>query len=103
MSKGLTAVNSLKKRLPFLTDTPDDLLALISPAMLALFVFLLPFLLYAFAALEGLISEASLNASVFGKLTLFNALQTFFVSAISGSLFHSLRQVVSDHVHQSGP
>ena len=90
---GCSPQANLKRALPFLESTPNALLAFIGPLILALFVLLLPPILTLLAKMEGLVSYAALITSVFVKLTLFMILQTFLVSAISGSLFQSLRQL----------
>ncbi|KAF4680881.1 hypothetical protein FOZ60_012861 [Perkinsus olseni] len=49
-----------------------------------------------FSKQEGHISKATLDASLFAKLALFFIIQTFFVSAIAGSLFTSLQQLADN-------
>ncbi|KAF4655429.1 hypothetical protein FOZ61_007575 [Perkinsus olseni] len=95
----ISEVDNLKKELTFLADASqswsglDLLLKQISPIALAVLNALLSVFLMIFSKQEGHISKATLDASLFAKLALFFIIQTFFVSAIAGSLFTSLQQL----------
>ncbi|KAF4705343.1 hypothetical protein FOZ62_014554, partial [Perkinsus olseni] len=98
----ISEVDNLKKELTFLADASqswsglDLLLKQISPIALAVLNALLPVFLMIFSKQEGHISKATLDASLFAKLALFFIIQTFFVSAIAGSLFTSLQQLADN-------
>ncbi|KAF4659558.1 hypothetical protein FOZ61_000940 [Perkinsus olseni] len=97
----ISKVSYLKHELPFLQSASetwpplDTLLQLLSPIALALLNELLPFILTFFSKWEGHISLATLDASLFGKLALLYIVQTFFVSAIAGSVLSGIRDLVS--------
>jgi hypothetical protein len=98
----LTEVDSLKETLPFLEDLIEKnpwiepALAQIAPLMLIILNLLLPAFLGYFAKLEGHIASSSLEASLFVKLSVFQIIQTFFVSAISGGIYAQLAQIIDD-------
>ncbi|KAF4683024.1 hypothetical protein FOZ60_009758 [Perkinsus olseni] len=98
----VSQVQNLKKELPFLEDWSeawpgvDVLLQQISPILLAILNSLLVVFLKLFSQLEGHISNSTLNASLFAKLAAFYIIQTFFVSAIAGSLLASLHELSVD-------
>ena len=98
----LTEPDSLKNLLPFLENTLNDnpwignLLQQAGPIILILLNALLPFILGEFCKLEGPISSSVLGASLFVKLSAFMVIQTFFVSAIAGSLTKSLQCILDD-------
>ncbi|EEQ98658.1 Sporulation-specific protein, putative [Perkinsus marinus ATCC 50983] len=98
----ISEVDNLKREFSFINDASnawpglDLLLKQISPILLAVLNALLPIFLMVFSKQEGHISSATLDASLFAKLALFFIIQTFFVSAIAGSLFTSLQQLVDN-------
>jgi len=65
----------------------------LSPLLILIFNSLLKTILEYFSKLEGPISGALLQASTFGKLSAFMIIQTFFVSAVSGSLISQLTEM----------
>lgn len=99
----LTEVNSLKQTLPrlgqFLQSHPgwESLLALIAPILL-LFLneVLLPWILKYFCTWEGHVSSSMLEAGLFLKLGCFMIIQTFFVSAISGSISAEITNIMQE-------
>mmetsp|Transcript_53547 Transcript_53547/g.62574 ORF Transcript_53547/g.62574 Transcript_53547/m.62574 type:complete len:486 (-) Transcript_53547:214-1671(-) len=98
----LTKVETLKKSLPFLDDTPqwvENGLKQVAPLALIGLVALLPVILIRFARMEGHISETSLQASLFTKLSLFIIIQIFFVSAITGSILGVLEELKDDAIN----
>lgn len=103
----LAKVQELKKDYKFLADAADawslfdDLLAAVAPLALIVLNSLLPAILGFYCKLEGHIGTPSLQASLFNKLTLFQLVQTFFVSAISGSLFDQLTCLTNDPAGQT--
>jgi hypothetical protein len=88
----LSSVEGLREELEFVDDMLDSFPFLISVFEIAapLFVViansLLPVILEAVTLFEGPISGAVVEASLFSKLAAFMIIQTFFVSAVSGSL-----------------
>eukprot|EP00549_Striatella_unipunctata_P010714 CAMPEP_0118686614 /NCGR_PEP_ID=MMETSP0800-20121206/7914_1 /TAXON_ID=210618 ORGANISM="Striatella unipunctata, Strain CCMP2910" /NCGR_SAMPLE_ID=MMETSP0800 /ASSEMBLY_ACC=CAM_ASM_000638 /LENGTH=765 /DNA_ID=CAMNT_0006583685 /DNA_START=169 /DNA_END=2466 /DNA_ORIENTATION=- len=98
----LTEADSLKQTLPFLEKMIDEqpwfeqFLAQLSPVLLMVLVEILPAILLEFSKFEGHINEATLNASMFRKLASFMVIQTFFVSAISGSIAAELEKMLED-------
>lgn len=97
----LTSVSSLKEELPRIGDIVDkypwfeEVLFQLAP-MLLLFLneVLLPEILKIFATWEGHISSVVLEASLFIKLSAFMIIQTFFVSALSGSIYAELTNMI---------
>ncbi|KAF4660508.1 hypothetical protein FOL47_007137, partial [Perkinsus chesapeaki] len=98
----ISQVQNLKRELPFLESWSeawsgiDVLLQQVSPILLAVLNSLLSVFLKLFSQLEGHISNSTLSASLFAKLAAFYIIQTFFVSAIAGSLFASLHELTVD-------
>eukprot|EP00961_Rhodomonas_salina_P155403 2092716-Rhodomonas_salina.1 len=103
----LTKVESLKARVPFLETWSnnfsllDELLAVVAPLALIQLNNFLPIILGWFCKLEGHIGENTLQASLFSKLTMFMIIQTFFVSAIAGSLFDQIDELAKDPAGQT--
>eukprot|EP00292_Cryptomonas_paramecium_P003984 CAMPEP_0113682784 /NCGR_PEP_ID=MMETSP0038_2-20120614/12881_1 /TAXON_ID=2898 /ORGANISM="Cryptomonas paramecium" /LENGTH=727 /DNA_ID=CAMNT_0000601943 /DNA_START=210 /DNA_END=2393 /DNA_ORIENTATION=- /assembly_acc=CAM_ASM_000170 len=99
-----TQIDSLITLLPFLRDAShdfpmlDQVLAQVAPIALIVLSTLLPVALAVFARMEGHVAETAVQASLFSKLTFFKVVQTFFVSAISGSVFAALMQIAADPV-----
>lgn len=95
-------VEALTEQLPFLEDwleaAPwlEAFLAQLAPLLVIAINGLLPTILGWFAKLEGHIAESSLSASLFVKLAWFNIIQTFFVSAISGSIWAELQNIIDN-------
>jgi len=98
----LTEVESLKKTLPFLEKwveafpALEAVLAQLAPLALIAIKELLPIFLGAFSALEGPVSSSVLEASLFYKLAIFEIVQTFFVSAISGSITSEITNIINN-------
>lgn len=98
----VSQVQNLKRELPFLETWSeawpgiDVLLQQISPILLSVLNSLLVVFLKLFSQLEGHISNSTLSASLFAKLAAFYIIQTFFVSAIAGSLLASLHELSVD-------
>ena len=99
----LTSVSSVKEELPklgnMLEEQPwlEGLFLQLAPLLL-LFLneVLLPEILKFFATWEGHVSAAVLEASLFLKLSAFMIIQTFFVSAISGSLMDEISNLLKN-------
>lgn len=99
----LTEVNSLKENLPSLATAVEEyprlesVLALIAPLLLLILQdVLLPEFLKWFAAWEGHISSSALEAAWFVKYAAFVLVQTFFISAISGSISAELSNMLNE-------
>jgi len=98
----LSKVENLQRALPFLNGMIENAswisgaLALLQPLLLSLLVTLQPTILGLFVSLEGHVSLAEAQASLFSKLTLFMIVQIFFISAISGSLFATLDELIME-------
>ena len=75
-------VDRMLDTLPFLVP----LLEITAPLFVIIVNSLLPIILEAVTLLEGPISGSVVEASLFVKLAAFMVVQTFFVSAISGSV-----------------
>ena len=86
-----SAIDTMLEAAPAL----EPLFQLLAPQLLVLLNALLPVLLEAVTKLEGPISGALVEASLFVKLCAFMIIQTFFVSAISGSILQELSRFVS--------
>lgn len=71
-------------------------LAQMKPLLLILLTNILPEILKVFCKYEGHISQSSLNASLFTKLSVFQIIQLFFVQAISGSIWAQLDEMLRD-------
>lgn len=108
----LTKVGELKKRLPFLETASDsmvvndwrvfdDILAAVAPVALITLNGWLPTILGWFCLLEGHIGDETRQASIFSKLTLFQLVQTFFVSAVAGSIMDQVNCLISDPAGQT--
>ena len=99
----LTSVSTIKEEIPRLGALVDkypwfeEVLFQLAP-MLLLFLneVLLPEFLKVFATWEGHVSSAVLEASLFLKLSAFMIIQTFFVSAISGSIYAELTNMIKN-------
>lgn len=99
----LTEINSLREKVPSLDaaleSSPwlEQFLALVAPLLLLLLnEALLPSLLEWISTWEGFIGAPTLQASVFVKLSAFQIVQTFFVSAISGSITAELANILDN-------
>lgn len=98
----LTEVDSLKSLLPFLEPILDKApwigaaLAQLGPLILILVNNLLPDIMGYFSQNEGPVSSSVLEVSKFVKLAAFGIIQTFFVSAVSGSLVKELSNILDN-------
>ncbi|KAL7542895.1 hypothetical protein ACHAWF_007273 [Thalassiosira exigua] len=99
----LSNVQSLTKLLPFLQYPVDnyewfsDVLALLAPLILVVFISLVPYILLAIIKFEGLIEiENMQHPSLFTKLASFTLIQTFFISTIASTLFSSLQCILNN-------
>lgn len=99
----LTEVNSLKENVPVLGrwvekyPSLEDGLALLAPLLLLILQdVLLPQFLAWFAAWEGHISSSITESAVFVKYAAFVLVQTFFISAISGSISAELGNMLNE-------
>ena len=99
----LTSVSTLKEEMPKLGDmleeypwTEEVLFQLAPMVLLFLNEVLLPEFLKVFATWEGHVSAALVEASLFLKLSAFMIIQTFFVSAISGSIYSELTNMLKN-------
>ena len=88
----LSTVEGLREDIEFIDDMLDaapflvPVFEIAAPFFVIAVNSLLPIILEAVSLLEGPISGAVLEASLFVKLAAFMIIQTFFVSAISGSV-----------------
>jgi hypothetical protein len=88
----LSSVEGLRDELEFVDDMLDAFPFLIpvfeiaAPLFVVVANSLLPIILETITLFEGPISGAVVEASLFSKLAAFMIIQTFFVSAVSGSL-----------------
>eukprot|EP00536_Pseudo-nitzschia_multiseries_P006000 jgi/Psemu1/239012/estExt_Genewise1.C_1230035 len=98
----LSSVEGLTELIPqlkvILEESPwlYDLLAQVSPLMIVVANSLLRVILELLSGLEGHVSGALVQASLFSKLSAFMIIQTFFVNAISGSIISELSEIVKD-------
>ena len=98
----LSAIENLKSEIPGLADALEaapwlvGLIEQLSPLLLVILGSLAPLVLGALTNLEGHLSRSEADASLFTKLAAFQVVQTFFVAAISGSLFNVLTEVIED-------
>lgn len=99
----LTSVSTIKEQVPKLGALVDEypwfeeVLFQLAP-MLLLFLneVILPEFLKVFATWEGHVSSAVVEGSLFLKLSAFMIIQTFFVSAISGSIWAELTNMIKN-------
>ena len=88
----LSTVEGLRKEIEFVDDLLDALPGLVpvfeilAPTLVVMVNSLLPIILEYVTLLEGPISGSAIEAAIFTKLAAFMVIQTFFISAISGSL-----------------
>ena len=88
----LSSVDALREKVDFIDDLLNSAPFLVSvfevgaPLLLVIFNAMLPIILEIFSMLEGPVSGAVVEASLFSKLAYFMIIQTFFVSALSGSV-----------------
>ena len=85
-------IDSMLTAAPFLVPVME----LLAPQLLVILNALLPIFLEKFAELEGPISGAMVEASLFVKLSAFMIIQTFFVSALSGAVLQELTDIIDD-------
>lgn len=97
----LTSVSTIKEQVPKLGELVDEnpwieeaLFQLAPMLLLFLNEVLLPEFLKVFATWEGHVSSVMLEASLFLKLSAFMIIQTFFVSAVSGSIYAELTNMI---------
>ena len=99
----LSSVDKLTETFTFLAEPVAkypwlaELLAILAPFILVVFVSLLPYILLAFVKFEGLIEiETMQHPSLFTKLASFTIIQTFFISTIAGTLFASIQDIIQN-------
>jgi hypothetical protein len=98
----LSSVEGLKEQFSWLEDAIDafpflePLLEQLAPLLVVVFNSLLPIILEKVTMLELPISGSLLEPSLFIKLSAFMIIQTFFVSAISGSVTKEISNIISD-------
>ncbi|KAG7370337.1 protein of unknown function DUF221-domain containing protein [Nitzschia inconspicua] len=85
-------INNLLETSPWL----EPVLAQLAPLLIVLANFALKYILEFLSSFEGPISGAVVQASLFGKLAVFMIIQTFIVSAISGSLISQFTAMAQD-------
>ncbi|CAB9518635.1 CSC1-like protein [Seminavis robusta] len=99
----LSSVDALRKQFGFIDDVLNaapwlvPILEVFAPQFLVILNAMLPVILTVFTQLEGPISGAAVEASLFVKLSMFMIIQTFFVSAISGGIFEELNRLLADY------
>jgi hypothetical protein len=98
----LSSVEGLKEQFSWVADAIDaapflePLLEQLAPLFVVVFNSLLPIILEAVTMLEYPISGSLLEPSLFVKLAAFMIIQTFFVSAISGSVTKEISNIIED-------
>jgi hypothetical protein len=98
----LSSVEGLKEQFSWVEDAIDaapflePLLEQLAPLFVVIFNSLLPIILEKVTMLEFPISGSLLEPSLFIKLSAFMIIQTFFVSAISGSVTKEISNIISD-------
>jgi hypothetical protein len=98
----LSSVEGLKEQFGWVEDAIDaypplePILEQLAPLFVVLFNSLLPVILEVVTMLELPISGSLLEPSLFIKLAIFMIIQTFFVSAVSGSIFKELSNIIDD-------
>ena len=98
----LSSVEGLTGVIPKLGDLLEKapwiemFLAQLAPLLINIANALLKVLLRMFSGLEGPISGSEISALTFSKLSAFMIIQTFFVSAISGSLVSQITAMIEN-------
>ncbi|GAX10877.1 hypothetical protein FisN_31Hh086 [Fistulifera solaris] len=98
----ISSVEGLKSQFGWVEDAIDafpplePILQQIAPLFVIIFNALLPIILEALSMLEGPVSAAVVQASTFSKLAAFMIIQTFFVSAVAGSLLTTIKEIIDD-------
>jgi hypothetical protein len=98
----LSSVEGLKEQFSWVEDATDaapwlePVLEQLAPLLVVVLNSLLPIILEAVTMLEYPISGSLLEPSMFIKLAAFMIIQTFFVSAISGSVTQEISNIISD-------
>lgn len=98
----LSSVEGLKKQFSWIADAIEaypflePLLEQLAPLLVVLANSMLPIILEIVSGLERPISNAILESLMFSKLAVFMIIQTFFVSAISGSITEEIDGIIND-------
>ena len=98
----IISLNNLVNKLPFLKPIVDIpavnaiLQAFLPQLVLVIFLFLLPRLLLKLSTLEGIPAQSHIDRAAAGKFFYFNVFNVFLGVTIAGSLFTSLKQILSD-------
>lgn len=98
----ISDVEGLTEALPFIEDwleaapVLEQILAQIAPLFVVILNAMLPTILMTIAKKEGPISASGVETSLFVKYAWFMIIQTFFVSAISGSIFKELSNIMDN-------
>jgi len=101
----LSNAAAVREDIEFLDDLFDKypglipLLEQLAPFLVVIFNALLPMILETFCMFEGPFSNGAVEASLFVKLSAFMIIQTFFVSAISGSVIEAISDIIDDWTH----
>lgn len=96
----LSSVAALRAEFDFIDSALDaapflePVLEIVAPLFVVIVNGLLPVILTTFTLFEGPISGAVTEASLFTKLSAFMIIQTFFVSAVSGSILQELAKII---------
>ncbi|KAG7344768.1 protein of unknown function DUF221-domain containing protein [Nitzschia inconspicua] len=85
-------INNMLETSPWL----EPVLGQLAPLLIVVANFALKYILEFLSSFEGPISGAVVQASLFGKLAVFMIIQTFIVSAISGSLISQFTAMAQD-------
>ena len=100
LAASVSNVESLTALIPVLGDWAEAypplgaVLAQLAPLLLVAVVACVPALLRAVACLEGHLSGAAVSQSLYSKLAAFTIVQTFLISAISGSIVQELQNIL---------
>lgn len=88
----ISSLDGLRSEFEFIDDMLDaapflePVLGVLAPLLVVVANNSLKIILYGVTLLEGLVSGAAVQAALFVKLASFFIIQTFFISAISGSV-----------------
>lgn len=99
----ISSLEGMRSEFEFIDDMLDaapflaPFLAVLAPLLVVGANSSLRYILLGVTLLEGLISGSAVEASLFVKLSAFFIIQTFFISAISGSLIEVSGVVVACH------
>lgn len=98
----LSSIEGLEEQFPAIKEANEknpwlrQVLAQVAPFLVVIVNILPPIILKILSTMECHISHGMVQASLFSKLAAFAVIQTFFVSAISGSVVKELSNMIED-------